>query len=247
MKYFLLLLTILVCPYSISRSQTTLTTFERKELNMDGRVVRYRMATIKGESCNPAALVIYLHGGSGRGEDNQAQMRGHGIGAIYHFLVSNDINALMIVPQCPSECSWSGNEGADDMPFTPFVKRLIDHYTTQTGIDTTRIYLLGASMGGAGVWHMLNDYPGTFAAALAASGGARGSDRDALLDTPVYSTYGTEEGDRKINAMLSLTAWLNEHGGEARFEALEGLRHSQATQAAFTDNRLQWVFAHRKQ
>ena len=47
--------------------------------------------------------------------------------------------------------------------------------------------------------------------------------------------------------MLSLTAWLNEHGGEARFEALEGLRHSQATQAAFTDNRLQWVFAHRKQ
>ena len=167
---------------------------------MDGRVVRYRMATIKGKSCNPAALVIYLHGGSGRGEDNQAQMRGHGIGAIYHFLVSNDINALMIVPQCPSECSWSGNEGADDMPFTPFVKRLIDHYTTQTGIDTTRIYLLGASMGGAGVWHMLNDYPGTFAAALAASGGARGCDRDALLDTPVYSTYGTEEGDRKINA-----------------------------------------------
>ena len=68
MKYFLLLLTILVCPYSISRSQTTLTTFERKELNMDGRVVRYRIATIKGESCNPAALVIYLHGGSGRGE-----------------------------------------------------------------------------------------------------------------------------------------------------------------------------------
>ena len=247
MKYFLLLLTILVFPYSISRSQTTLTTFERKELNMDGRVVRYRMATIKGESCNPAALVIYLHGGSGRGEDNQAQMRGHGIGAIYHFLVSNDINALMIVPQCPSECSWSGNEGADDMPFIPFVKRLIDHYTTQTGIDTTRIYLLGASMGGAGVWHMLNDYPGTFAAALAASGGAGGCDRDALLDTPVYSTYGTEEGDRKINEMLSLTAWLNEHGGEARFEALEGLRHSQATQAAFTDNRLQWVFAHRKQ
>ncbi len=247
MKYFLLLLTILVCPYSISRSQTTLTSFERKEPNMDGRVVRYLMATIKGESCNPAALVIYLHGGSGRGEDNQAQMRGHGIGAIYHFLVSNDINALMIVPQCPSECSWSGNESADDMPFTPFVKRLIDHYTTQTGIDTTRIYLLGASMGGAGVWHMLNDYPGTFAAALAASGGARGCDRDALLDTPVYSTYGTEEGDRKINAMLSLAEWLNEHGGEARFEALEGLRHSQATQAAFTDNRLQWVFAHWKQ
>jgi dienelactone hydrolase len=145
-------------------------------------------------------------------------------------------------------CAGAGVTGRDGevraKPFNPYVKALIDSCITAMGIDRSRIYLLGASMGAQGVWKMLEDNPDTFAAAFCASGSGRDLSIKNLEKTPVYITRGSEERDRRGEGISELVAKINENGGEAKFELLEGMNHPQATREAFTEERLQWVFSH---
>ena len=68
----------------------------------------YRKAVIGDVSkSNSGALVLYLHGGSKKGDDNEAQMDEPGISDIANYLSSNNIPAIMIVPQCPRTMSWA--------------------------------------------------------------------------------------------------------------------------------------------
>ena len=143
------------------------------------QVVRYRAAVNWNADGNPLALVVYLHGNSGSGDDNLSQMGHAGIYSIYDYLKAQHVNAVLVVPQCPEQFSWAGVTGRDGevraKPFNPYVKALIDSCVTAMGIDRSRIYLLGASMGAQGVWKMLEDNPDTFAAAFCASGSGRDS------------------------------------------------------------------------
>lgn len=58
----------------------------------------YRVARIGGSS--PSMVVIYLHGGTSKGNDNVAQLQDPGIDSIASFLVSQQLDAVFLVPQC---------------------------------------------------------------------------------------------------------------------------------------------------
>ena len=222
--------------------------FMKMEMPIEDQVVRYRAAVNWNADGNPLALVVYLHGNSGSGDDNLSQMGHEAIYSIYDYLKAKHFNAVLVVPQCPEDFSWAGVTGRDGevraKPFNPYVKALIDSCVTAMGIDRSRIYLLGASMGAQGVWKMLEDNPDTFAAAFCASGSGRDLSIKNLEKTPVYITRGSEERDRRGEGISELAAKINENGGEAKFELLEGMNHHQATREAFTEERLQWVFSH---
>lgn len=222
--------------------------FMKMEMPIDDQLVRYRAAVNWNADGSPLALVVYLHGRSGSGDDNLSQMGHEAIYSIYDYLKAHHVNAVLVVPQCPEQFSWAGVTGRDGevraKPFNPYVKALIDSCVTAMGIDRSRIYLLGASMGAQGVWKMLEDNPGTFAAAFCASGSGRDLSIKNLEKTPVYITRGSEERDRRGEGISELVAKINENGGEAKFELLEGMNHPQATREAFTEERLQWVFSH---
>ena len=74
----------------------------------DGSTLQYRKASIAGTS-DKAALVIYLHGGTSKGDDNEAQMQEPGINSITEWLQQNNRKAVMVVPQCPKDKSWIGD------------------------------------------------------------------------------------------------------------------------------------------
>jgi len=65
--------------------------------------IRYQVMEndIKSKASN--ALVIYLHGRSGSGNDNQKQMEQPGVSAIAKYLKKNKISSYFIVPQCPPD------------------------------------------------------------------------------------------------------------------------------------------------
>lgn len=225
--------------------------FDAKEMEIDGTILKYRVSTISGKSSSAPVLVVYLHGSSARGDDNTSQMGNSGVTSIYNYLTSSNMNAVMLVPQCPKDYAWSETDGRSSYnkkkQYNSYVKVLIDQYVASMHIDKSRIYVMGASMGGFGVYGMIRDYPNYFAAALCASGGVlRSGEKNKMVKNPVYQTVGSEEGQSNASLYKNLADNLNASGGNAKCDILEGLEHRQACSRAFSDARLKWVFSHKR-
>ena len=113
------------------------------------------------------------------------------------------------------------------------------------GVDSKRVYLTGASMGGIGAWYMAAQYPKMFASALIASGQARNLSASDLYATPVYVTMGTLEGERSAR-VREFVGELADNACDATFEYLEGLDHGDACEKAFSPERLDWLLSKTK-
>ena len=128
-----------------------------KETFVDGEMsLPYRKASIQGEG-DKASLVIYLHGGSSKGDDNETQMQEPGINDIGRWLVANRRKSVMVVPQCPKDKSWLG---VTQNTIVAMLQTFIDRGVADTG----KVYIFGGSMGGTGTWNMLSNHPDFFAA-----------------------------------------------------------------------------------
>ena len=65
--------------------------FSEKTVKIDKKKVRYRaVLTAPTDTARPA-IIIYLHGGSGAGSDNEQQLRSPGIAQIYDYLAEQGI------------------------------------------------------------------------------------------------------------------------------------------------------------
>ena len=128
--------------------------------------------------------------------------------------------------------------------YNKYVKALADLYVKDADADSTRIYVFGASMGGDGVWHLMNDYPHYFAAAMAATGAYRKPGLSNLVHTPVLCTKGTRE--RKYQEYVQTIEDIKLLGGEVNFQPLEGYDHRRTVDESFTPERIEWVLSHQR-
>ena len=98
----------------------------------------------------PLPLSVYLHGAGGGGEQFIGAMR--------------NMNAVSVVPRCPSGDIW---RPAD-------IKAIVDEVVAGVDglpkVDPNMTSILGHSMGGRGVWDTICDYPNLFAVAVPISG-----------------------------------------------------------------------------
>lgn len=247
-----------------------LTDFEAKSDTLGQRPIPYREAVIHPESSDSATLVIFLHSAGGRGTDNLAPLGMPATKKIHDYLQQRGTRAYMLVPQCPETASWNGVAPGSDRPRgngsspmrplfgdkirpiedkTPLVRHIIpmiDRYLAEhPTISPRRIYILGASMGGAGVWELLAENPGRFRGAMIASGAYRGKSIDNILGTQVVCTAGTEENT--YQKCRKLVERLDKAGGTATFIPLNGQRHVDACNNAFTPENLDILFGPRRE
>lgn len=235
----------------VMSDSTLIASFRPMQLMINGQCVKFRIAVVSGTSEESPILVTYLHGKNASGDDNISPMCNRGVYSIYNYLKMNDINAVMLVPQCPTDFSWAEGDGRKyfekEKRYNHLVKVLLDECITHMNIDESRIYILGTSMGGFGVYGMLLDYPDMFAAAFCASGGILNScEQVKNIHTPIYFTIGTCEGTNYVELYQRYVETLDKGNIQVRFEELKGLNHRQACAEAFSEERLQWVFSHRR-
>ena len=83
-------------------------TFSYEQGTFGGIALSYRKAVI-GDGNERPSLVLYLHGGSSRGSDNEAQLLEPGVDSLANYLENHDIHAVFIVPQCPAGGGWLGS------------------------------------------------------------------------------------------------------------------------------------------
>jgi predicted peptidase len=204
--------------------------------------LQYQVLTSNIDSAEKPALVVFLHGGHARGEDNQQQIQLQAVKDIKDYILKNNMPAYFLVPQCPSDMEWIPNRGAPGCKDK--VLGLIQEYIAEKSIDPNRIYLCSVSMGSWASWVLVKENPDLFAAAFIASGNHKSVSPEQLTSTPLYITVGSQE--RSLDAIKWMASEIQKAGGTVEFDTLTGCDHPKACNKAFSVKRLQWLFEQKK-
>lgn len=179
-------------------------------------------------------VVIFLHGSSLCGNDLNSVRK---YGTIDAIEKGRKIDAYVIAPQNPGGGGWKPDK----------INRVLDWVTANNNVDTTRIYVLGMSLGGYGTINFATTYPDKVAAAMALCGGGTKSDYTPLTKVPLWIIHGTadnivnvKESDRVVDAMK------NSKGGAPRlhYDRIEGMNHSLPARIFYMVECYEWLFSH---
>ncbi len=210
-----------------------------KETFSDANItLPYRKATIPGYG-DKASLVVYLHGGSSKGDDNEAQMQEPGIKSIATWLSDNNRKAIMLVPQCPVDKAWLG---ATQDVLVALIKTYIDRGVA----DADNIYIFGGSMGGTGTWGMLSNHSDMFAAAMPVAGDPTGLNAEEVAKVPILTVMGTADKIMKISNVEAFLTEMDAYNAEYEMNIEEGWTHEDVCKKSYTSERLAWIFKHTK-
>jgi predicted peptidase len=157
-------------------------------------------------------LLLFLHGGGERGDDLQL-VKVHGPPKLIES--KPDFPCITISPQCPKEVRWNAAELA----------KLVDVAANNLRVDRQRLYVTGLSMGGAGTWSLLAQYPGLFAAGIPICGRADLTQVEAIAQTPVWVTVGAKDQEKTVKGNEELVAALRQSGGTVGFTLYPHLEH----------------------
>ena len=198
-------------------------------------------------------LLIYLHGGGGKGNDirriaNQVDQLSNGI---QRFRKSP---CLIVAPQCLRE-----NKQGERATWEPEdLNILLAHLKATLPIDTTRIYLTGNSMGGFGSWIWGGYNPEHFAAIAPVVGGiGRGGPKDITPDVdkwaanlakvPVYAFVGAL--DKVVppeRSALMVKAIRKAGGTQVQFKSYPNEGHNARRVTYGTSEFYEWMFKKRR-
>ena len=193
-------------------------TFEAKQYDFANGTIKYWLYT-PTNAIEDMPLIVYLHGGSGKGDDLELITA---VDGFPQYLRDGKLapNAYVIVPQVSSEYKGWGESKAD-------VMKLISYVTEEYKIDGDRISLTGHSMGGSGAWMLALAYPDTFSAVAPLSGSVKLSDDNInkLKDMSVWAIVGTEDTIVDPQSSINFIAELAKVNENAGLTELEGADH----------------------
>lgn len=177
-------------------------------------------------------LVVFLHGASLCGTDLSKVKKYGTINALSRGL---NIDAYILAPQNPKG-SWSAAK----------INRLIDWAISHHDVDTTRIYVLGMSLGGYGTLNYVAEYPDRVAAAMGLCGGATSRNLSNLCDVPLCIIHGTGDKSVPYSASKRVVDAMIAAGDTSRliFKTLPGIGHGELARYFYLPETYEWLFAH---
>jgi glyoxylase-like metal-dependent hydrolase (beta-lactamase superfamily II) len=178
-----------------------------------GNVLPYRFfePSLQINSDNKLPVVLYLHGEQESGSDNEIQLIKTECASIWvesDHLAKNPV--FVLAPQIPKGSDWNS-----EPVYSKVLSLLKQFIANHPNIDSERIYIVGFSMGGTGVWNMILKNPSLFAAAMPISGNAddylgNSSAFEALKNLPVLVVHSVDDPVSPVsganNAMAALTS-----------------------------------------
>lgn len=177
-------------PRARSRRRETVLLAYRSSL--DGSIQPYALFLPERlDATRPIPLVVNLHGWDG---GNGPFAFPSGSYDTEKSLVG-DRGWLMVYPFGRGNQDWRDAGEVD-------VREVIAEVSRRFPVDTNRVYLVGFSMGGRGVWHLAMRYPSDWAAVVPIAGGSAGSvwgvwNEERLVtnlsQTPVFAIHGTRD------------------------------------------------------
>lgn len=204
---------------------------EKMEYSVGDTFVRYLLYTPENATEN-MPLIVYLHGGSGKGDDLELITS---VDGFPQYLCDGRISpdAYVIIPQVSSSYRGWGEMKADVMKLISFVK-------SEKNIDENRISLTGHSMGGTGAWMMALAYPTTFSAVAPLSGSVALTEMNIskLSSTPVWAIVGTADKIVEPESSVNFITELSKVNDRARLTELDGVDHFTVPERSYLSSEL---------
>lgn len=185
-------------------------------------------------------LVIYLHGGSGKGDDLALLTRGEGFPQYLKDGMLGEVPAYVVMPQLPAEKrGWA--EAADEL--FALIGRICEEYE----IDPNQVSLTGHSMGGTGAWAIAAKEPELFSCVVPVSGSVKITPENvnALAGLPVRAFVGEDDTIVSPESSQRFVAALQRAGGDAEVTTLPRADHFSVPEA-YLDSEyaiLEWMLA----
>ncbi len=222
----------------------------------DGKTLPYRL--LKPEDYDKSKhypLVLLLHGFGDRGSDNEKPLKAdtNGAGIFTKPEVRKKYKCFVVVPQAANV--WVSEP--DFHRNTPFREKPQDsiHLTSLTiaaltkefSVDPERIYLMGYSNGGCGVWDLLVRAPKMVAAAVVKSGAGDPAHIGVAKPVPVWVFHGAKDETVPVARAQDMVAALKKAGGHVFYtEYAQANHHDAAIKAHHEAELLPWIFAQRR-
>lgn len=177
-------------------------------------------------------VIIFLHGASLCGH-NLARVRRYG--PLDAIVRGREIDALTIVPQNPGG-SWSPRK----------IMQVLDWVKANYQCDTTRVYVLGMSLGGYGTMDVCGTYPDRIAAGMAMCGGTTLKDVSGLGKLPFWIIHGTADKAVSIQQSKAVVDKLHNSNNDSRlrYDWLEGGNHGTPARIFYLKKTYEWLFSH---
>ncbi len=176
-------------------------------------------------------LVVFLHGGGERGDDNEKTLTANQGGTIWALPQEQAQRpAFVLVPQ--ARAVWNGGFGVTRNPNNEIflgnvfplaqdtqtahqllMKVLKDH----PQIDTRRLYATGLSQGGFGVWAWNLAHPDLFAAVVPIAAGANPQAVAALKDKPIWAFHAEADPVIPVSFSRQSVSALRAAGSPVRY------------------------------
>lgn len=191
---------------------------------------------IPSEPTEDMPLIVYLHGGSEKGDDLNLITDVDGFPAYLKSGELGDVRGYVIIPQLPA--SKKGWTDISDSLCT-----LIQKTAEDFSIDTDNISLTGHSMGGTGTWNLAALYPSLFARIAPLSGSIRVTDENvnALKDLSVWAFAGSLDTIVPPESSEEMVNKLKNIGGKARITILDGADHFSVPSLTYLDTDIHLV------
>ncbi|MDD3726796.1 MAG: prolyl oligopeptidase family serine peptidase [Dysgonamonadaceae bacterium] len=229
---------------------------KKEFIDLNGDTLLYRQLspeTIAENKTYP--LVLFLHGAGERGSDNKLQLQ-HGSMQFTNPVNREAYPSFVLFPQCPEDKYWAPSTRPDkfDMDYFPLndeiseplgmVEKLLSQVIEEYPVDTSRIYVIGLSMGGMGVYDIVCRNPDKFAAAIAICGGVNTQRlRDIDSNTQFRLYHG--DADSVVPVQFSREAYkaLKETGKSVEYFEFPGVNHGSWDPAFNQLDFISWLYA----
>lgn len=227
----------------------------------DGSIILYKkLEPRRLKASKKYPLVIFLHGAGERGVDNEKQLI-HGAKLFDNRRNRRKFPAYVVFPQCPADGYWAKVEidrsDKDDpfrfdyrgAPTTPLkgVFDLIQYYLKMPTVDPERIYIMGLSMGGMGVYEAISRHPEWFAAAIPICGGGDLDYVTAFAEkVPVWAFHGALDDVVLPKYSRDMMQEIIFKGGFPKYTEYPDANHNAWDRAFAEKDLLPWLFEHKK-
>ena len=191
-------------------------------------------------------LVLWLHGGAGRGNDNVKQVSGgNTIGSHVWTRPENQSTnpCFVVAPQCPDNESWASLDTARPTPQLQIALEILQHLQRTESIDSQRLYVAGQSLGGFGTWSAISHHPKIFAAAVPICGGGNESEASNLTRMPIWAFHGEADEAVSVERSRRMIAAVKAAGGMPKYTEYQGAGHVIWERVFNEPELLPWVFA----
>jgi predicted peptidase len=213
------------------------------------------------DSTKTYPMVLFLHGKGERGSDNISQLK-WGSALFLQGGLRRRFPAIIVFPQCPEKSYWSNvlrgpdKSGKDTFHFIPngdptlamsLVMDLERELKKTLPVDTSRLYVMGLSMGGMGSFEIVRRMPGTFAAAVPICGGADTTTAKAIRKTAFWIFHGSADDVVPVKYSQDMVTALQSYYNTAdmQYSEFTGVKHDSWNNAFADPDLLPWLFSQR--